>query len=515
MFKRTSSRPLATVLFRREALFFLLTLVCALIFFMFSLRLILATMWDRAVHNVRLEFEKEADTIARLLVFEFSHLQELENQINPDQAVEERIKRLLWEKVTFNETIRGIELISRQADDSGQHLIYSFFPHSQRESESERGPQVSRRSFTGPEGDLIRILNREQRVDRTILESINQGRKLESEMLLRYFPQYIPLPDRGAVYWGVTKVGINVDAMRRFLLLLEDEKDRLRQILLGVMAGVTVISLTLGLLGLRWLGRKTAAPLENYGVMASALEQGAGLDLPSLLAHLNRQDSQNIREFEQLQAFSRRLGNSLNLLAERLMETEWQACAGRLAAKVVAAHPDPRGRPAALTAWAGLFAPRPTDWGPVVLEPFLQQLSSFLAATATPAREERQPLPPVYGCEATLVQAVVLLWDFTLHQLQDQSEVTWLVLPLDVDKIIMEIQFPGQTYRQADIARLLQPLQTGISPLPLLGPFLAAGIARQHGGELSVLARPGGGLRLHLSLPAAVGRGPGEATDET
>ncbi len=85
-------------------------------------------MWDQATQAVRVEIEKEADTIARLLVFEFSHLTELETQTNPDSSVDERVKRLLWEKVTFNEIIRGIELIHRQCRSSGPTSDVFLFP---------------------------------------------------------------------------------------------------------------------------------------------------------------------------------------------------------------------------------------------------------------------------------------------------------------------------------------------------------------------------------------------------
>ena len=52
-------------------------------------------MWDQATQSVRIEIEREADTIARLLVFEFSHLTELETQRNPDSEVDEQVERLI------------------------------------------------------------------------------------------------------------------------------------------------------------------------------------------------------------------------------------------------------------------------------------------------------------------------------------------------------------------------------------------------------------------------------------
>ncbi len=498
------SIPLATMLLRREALIFVITLVCSLIIFIFSLRLIFATMWDQATQAVRIELEKEADTIARLLVFEFSHLTELETLTSSDSAFDEIVKRRLWEKVTFNETIRGIELIHRQSDPQGQHLTYSYFPLSQREPESEQGPQKALKSFSGPEGELVRLINREQRVDPNLLESINQGRKQESELLLRYFPLYIPLPDQGAVFWGVTKVGINVDAMRRFLVLMEDEKTDLRRTLAWIMGVVTVFALVFGLLGFRRMSRRTAAPLSNYGIMNTALESGVGFDIESLLAHLNQQETQDIVEFEQLQNFCRRLGGTIKLLGERLIDSERQACSGRLAARLMQARvgqdvPGPGWKD-----WASLFTPLSEEWHEVDLEPYLQQISNFLTAVlpaGSSFREERQPIPPLYGSEANLVQAVLFLVDYALLEMQPGGELHWRVFPLKTGGGDLELSFPGRHFRQEDITRLLQPFQPGTETLPALGPFLAAAIADQHGGTLVMQPNPEGGLRLRLEIP--------------
>jgi hypothetical protein len=504
-----NSTPLASILFRREALIFLVTLVCSLIIFIFSLGLIFQTMWDQATQAVRLEIEKEADTIARLLVFEFSHLTELETQENPDSAIDERVKRLLWEKVTFNETIRGIELIGRRSDPQGQHLTYSFFP-LRRESESEQGPQKALKNFSGLEGDLIRIINREQRVDKNLLDSINQGQKQEQEMLLRYFPLYIPLPDLGAVYWGVTKVGINTDAMRRFQILLEDEKIALRRTLAYIMGGVIAFALVLGLLGFRWISRKTAAPLTDYGTLDSTLERGVGIDIESLLAHLKQKESQGILELEQLQNFCLRLGGTIKSLGERLIDSERQACSGRLAARLAQVGLG-QGQPGpGWGNWAGLFTPLGEEWRDVDLEPYFQQISSYLKAVlpqGSSLAEERQPIPPFYGCEANLVQAILFLVDFALMEMQPGGQLQWRVFPHQDGGVDLELSFPGQIYRQEDIPKLLQPFKTMTKLLSPLGPYLAAAIAQQHGGTLVIQPNPEGGLSLRLGIPNSKGAG--------
>jgi hypothetical protein len=375
---------------------------------------------------------------------------------------------------------------------------------SQREPESERGPQKALKSFSGPEGELIHLINREQRVDRNLLESVNQGRKQESELLLRYFPLYIPLPDQGAVFWGVTKVGINADAMRRFLVLLEDEKTRLRGTLAWVMGGVIAFALALGLLGFRWMSRKTAAPFSDYGIMNTALERGVGVDIESVLAHLKQQESQGIEEFEQLQNFCLRMGGTIKLLGERLIDSERQACSGRLAARIMQARVGQEAAGPGWKDWASLFTPLTEEWREVNLQPFLQQISSFLTAVLPAGSsliEERQPIPPLYGSEAHLVQAVLFLVDFALLERQPGGQLHWRVFPLKTGGFDMELSFPGRNFRQEDISRLLESFKPGTESLPPLGPFLAAAIADQHGGTLVMQPNPEGGLHLRLEIP--------------
>ncbi len=490
--------PLASSLFRQEALIFLITFLSSLIIFIFSLGLILQNLWDQAAQSVRIYIEREADTIARLLVFEFSHLTELETQRNPDSEVDEQVKRRLWEKVTFNETIRGIELIEGQADIQGRHLTYSYFPLSHEKTESELGPQKTLKTFSGPEGDLIRIINKEQRVDKNLLDSINQGRKSESEMLLRYFPLYIPLPDQGAVYWGVTKVGINADALRKFLVLLEDEKVALRRTLVITMGIITALAMALGLLGSRWISRRIANTLENYEVMNNAMASGSGVDVESLLAHLKHEESQDILEFDQLRDFSLRLGDTIKLLGERLIESERQACLGRLAARLMQS-----GKAQGLQSWAGLFSPLPAQWRVVALEQYIEQISSLLTALLPEGSlsEDRQKIPPVYGHEANLVQAVLFLVDFALTEMPLSGQLHWQAMPLETGGIKLVLDFPGRKYSLDEISLLLSPLKTLIENSLPLGPYLAAAIANQHGGTLIMQPHPGGGLSLRLEIP--------------
>lgn len=493
--------PLATRLLRRQALIFLVALIGSILIVLVPLGLVFNTMWDEVTQAVQTEIEKEADTIARLLVFEFSHLKELAAPADLDEAVAAAVKRRLWEKVTFNETIRGIELIHGQSDALGRHLTYSYFPASHASARAELGPQITLKSFTGSERELIGVINREQRVDKNLLEAINRGPKLEAEMLLRYFPLYTPLPDQGAIYWGVTKVGINIDSMRRFLMLLDWEKGALRRALLWMMVGGAFAALVLGLAGFRRVIRKTAAPLNDYGMLTEALKRGIGVDITSLLLHLKQQESQGIREFEQVRTLCQRLGESARVLAERLVESEAQACLGRLAGRLAGSIGRPAPEPGA---WQSLFLPRRRDWRQVEVEPLFQQISRLLPALLPPGTtlyEDRQPLPPLYGSEAHIVQAVLFILDFSLIEMTPGGQCSWLVSPRETGGFSLEVKFPGPYLAPEAIRRLLQPFQAGSQTLPPLGLFLAAALAQQHLGSLLAEPNPEGGLRVRLEIP--------------
>ncbi|AEB08020.1 hypothetical protein [Desulfobacca acetoxidans] len=487
---------LATRLFWRQALTFILALFCLLFIFFLSLHLALDSMWDQATQSVRVEIEREADTIARLLVFEFSHLKELLD-VQPQQQspLDEHVKRLLWEKVTFNKAIRGIELIHGPSDPTGRHITYSYYLSDIQSTEWEQGPQKSLKSLMGTEGELIEIINREQRVDKNRLESINRGPKPESEMLLRYFPFYIPLLDQGAVFWGVAKVGINTDALRRFLVLLDEEDTRLRWTLAWIMGVSVVLSLTIGLAGFYWLSQKTATPLTGYGKINAALQDSQGSDISSVLTYLARQKSYDIVEYEQVQFLCLHLGHVIQALGEKLIASERQASLGRLAGRVMAVR---------ATDWSRLLQPLPLVWQEIDLHSLTTQINALLTAILPPGTlrlREDQPLSNMFGCPGYLVQAILSLADFALQEKTELAELSWHTWPLTAGGFGLVVGFGGRHYSQEEIFRLLRPLQTQTTPPPPLGPFLAAAVARQHGGRFDIQPGPQGGLQLRLEVP--------------
>ncbi len=245
--------------------------------------------------------------------------------------------------------------------------------------------------------------------------------------------------------------------------------------------------------------------------MNTALASGSGVDIESLLAHLKHQESQGILEFDQLQNFCLRLGGTIKSLGERLIETERQACLGRLAARLMQS-----GKAQGLQDWAGLFSPLPAQWREVDLQPYIEQISSLLATILPDGSlsEDRQTIPPVYGHEANLVQAVLFSVDFALSEMPASGQLHWRALPLETGGIELVLDFSGRKYSLDEISLLLRPLKTLIENSLPLGPYLAAAIAHQHGGTLVMQPHPGGGLSLRLEIPDNKGASMSERSGE-
>jgi signal transduction histidine kinase len=150
------------------------------------------------------------------------------------------------------------------------------------------------------------------------------------------------------------------------------------------------------------------------------------------------------------------------------------------------------------------------------LEPYFQQVSDYLKLVLpreATLSEARYPLAPMYGCEANIIQAVNGLVDFALQELEPGKNLDWRVSSGKNGGIDLRLSVSGRYFSQEDIAILLQPLKQ--TPLPSLGPWLAAAIARQHGGALTINPDSEGGLRLRLEIPDCKGTGTPGGKGET
>ncbi len=311
-------------------------LLCAVVILLFFplLSLTLNGLQSRTLKSMQEGAEVQATTIARLLVLEFSSLKGL-MQVTPtsNTPVDQWIKDLLWEKVTFNEIIEGIELIQGQADAQGRHLTFMFYRRAAPELKPMPGPQKLMKSFHGLELDLINTISAQQRVDNRLQESVNRGPKQEGEMLLRYMPVHVLLADEGAVYWGVAKIGIDTSRMRHLLLLQSEEQDRLRSdIWVEIVLSLTISGVLAMSLIYFWV-RYITEPLKGLSLVAGDLNNAKPEEFALWLENLKRVDPRGQAEVVVIQQVLQRLGAAVPKLGQRLIDDEARASLGRVMAR--------------------------------------------------------------------------------------------------------------------------------------------------------------------------------------
>ena len=308
-------------------------LLCACVTLLFFplLNITLDGLLDRSIRTMKEEKEVEATTIARLLVLEFSQMKDLLT-VTPqkEQNVDRYIQNLIWQKVTFNEIIEGMELIRTPGDAQGQYLTYLFYRREAPELKPMPGPQKILKKFSGLEKELLDSINLRQKVDKNLLESVNRGPKKEGEMLLRYLPVHVLIPDEGAIFWGVAKIGIDTSGMRQMLLFQSQEQDRVRRaIWLEIILSLTVAGLiALGLIFL-WV-RHLTEPLKALSAVAGDLKTAQPLDFDLWLDNVKRVDPRGQAEVADLQQSLIRLGSAIPRIGQQLLATERQACWGKV-----------------------------------------------------------------------------------------------------------------------------------------------------------------------------------------
>lgn len=510
-------------------------LLCAVVILLFFplLNLTLSGLQDRTLKSMQEGAEVEATTIARLLVLEFSSLKGL-MQVTPtsNTPTDQMIKDLLWEKVTFNEIIEGIELIQGQPDALGQHLTYMFYRREAPELKPMAGPQKLMKSFQGLEEDLINSITSQQRVDNRLQESVNRGPKQEGEMLLRYMPVHVLLADEGAVYWGVAKIGIDTSRMRHLLLLQSEEQNRLRndiwlEIILSLaISGVLAMSLIYF-----WV-RYITEPLKSLSYVAGDLQTARPEEFDLWLENLKRVDPQGQAEVAVIQQVLRRLGAAVPKLGQRLIEDEAQACLGRVLA---------RGLPT-LQAWQadlqnlerkvateGADSPLPAHqtlaltrarletvfedfsllwskehWDTLDLTPGLERAWRLVTLGLPPEvhlHQDLAPLPPVWGAASALSLAALYLLDFAVDLLPPDGDLGLAATETKAGGVLLTVWASGEQRSPAECQKWLHPFGDPEGISGSLGPALAAAIAAQHGGSLTLTPRETGGMVISLELP--------------
>jgi signal transduction histidine kinase len=513
-------------------------LLCALVILLFFplLNLTLDGLQNRTINSMQEAFEVEATTISRLLVLELASVKGL-LQLTPasDTEMDQWIKNLIWEKVTFNEIIEGVELIQGQPDAQGRHLTYMFYRREAPELEPMAGVQKIMKSFQGMEQDLINSITAQQRVDNTLQGSVNRAPKKEGEMLLRYMPVHVLRAEEGAVFWGVAKIGIDTNRMRQLLFLQSQEQTRIRRdiwveiILSLLISGVLAMSLIYF-----WV-RHITEPLRTLSVVTAALQGARPEDFELWLENLKRVDAQGQSEVVIIQQVMERLGTAVPKLGQRLIDGEAWACLGKVIARGLPAYQAMQVQlhnlEQELGAGADTDVPLPSRqtlelmrarqdtvledlshlwsdpegaWERIDLTPEIQRawrLVTLGLPAAVTVQQEFAPLPPVWGSAAKLSMAAVYLLAFAVDLLPPDGELGIKAEPSPAGGVRLTVWVTGSQRSPLECQKWLNPFGDPGRIQGSLGPALAAAIASQHAGSLTVEPRELGGVVFSLELP--------------
>jgi signal transduction histidine kinase len=315
-------------------------LVAGIILMFFPLlNLTLEGLLERSITKMREAKELEATTITRLVVLELSWFRELmEAKPGKITEVDQRIMNLIWVKVTFNEVIAGIELIQDRSNPQGERLTYLFYRREAPDLKPMSGPQKIMKKFSGAEKELLDGINNPQTIDKESLEvRVNTVLKEEGEMMLRYLPVYVLVPEEGAVFWGVAKIGVDVSGIAALKAMQDQEKNDFReaiwlQIILSLfISGILAVSL------LYLWARSLTEPLRTLSSVARDFQNAEPQEYDLWLDNLKRVDPRGQTEVAELKEAMIRLGKGIPRLGERLFVSEHQACLSRVASRALPA----------------------------------------------------------------------------------------------------------------------------------------------------------------------------------
>jgi signal transduction histidine kinase len=533
-------------------------LLCAGVILMFFplLNLTLEGLLERSITKMREAKEVEATTITRLVVLELSQVRELlEAKPGEINEVDQRIMNLIWVKVTFNEIIEGIELIQDQTNTQGQRLTYLFYRREAPDLKPMSGPQKILKKFSGAEKELLDGINSPQTIHKENLElSVNLGPKEEGQMMLRYLPVHILVPEEGAVFWGVAKIGVDVSGITALQAMQDQEKNDLRQaIWLEIILSLSISGILAVSLLYIW-ARSLTEPLRTLSSVARDFKTAEPQEYDLWLDNLRRVDPRGQTEVSELKETLIRLGKGVPRLGERLFASEYQACLSRVAARALPAiqadsallrelqgdfrercqhllgrlngdHPPqdrtlkglphdkfllelegPLNRLATeLADWQHFAAVREEEWQTFDLTPTLNRAWRLVTLGLPPQARftnDVKTLPPVWGSPGSLAQALLFLLDYAVEVLPSDGQLTLEAGPLPAGGLQMIVAISRPAFSVEACQDLLHPLKGDRGFQGSLGPALATAIAHWHGGELT--AQPGDpqGLSFILKLPA-------------
>jgi hypothetical protein len=482
--------------------------------------------------------EVEGTNYARLLVLELARLKDLlQISAGPASAADQPIIDLLWEKVTFNPALDGMELIQADKDGDGNHLTYLFYRRPAGKKPMA-GPQKVMKSFSGLEDELIDAIDLRQLVDKKILGTINHGPKQEGEMMLRYFPVHVLTPTQGAVYWGVAKIGINTNWVRNTLAEERRRQEQLRYILRLEILFILFVSAILFFMLMYlfpWV-RRLMEPLSQLVAVSEDLDEvRRPQEFALWLENLKRFDPKDQAEVAELQHILWRLGSSLPRLGQRLAAGEGHACLGKLMGRSLPAMQAQsarlqtlvdsgagQGEPAGpvlkemkdilgalqvgiedlLRFWpVGSVVWQRLDLGPALASAW-RLVQSRLPVGAV-SKLDIEPLPKVWGSPVDLPLAVLYLLDAVTERLEPGGRLDLRAAPSPAGGVKIDLEAAGAG-TAGEWQEWLFSWQGRGEVREQLGPALSAAIAVQHGGALTVQPQNKGGVILSVDLPPMV-----------
>jgi signal transduction histidine kinase len=151
-----------------------------------------------------------------------------------------------------------------------------------------------------------------------------------------------------------------------------------------------------------------------------------------------------------------------------------------------------------------LWSDPPGAWGQIDLIPGLQR--AWRLATLGLSPEVRQhlelaSLPPVWGSAAELSLAALYLLDFAMELLPEAGDLGLAVAPTPEGGVRLTVWTSGVPRSPSECQKWLNPFGDPEGLQGSLGPALAAAIAKQHRGNLTLAPREAGGVEVSLELP--------------
>ncbi len=116
---------------------------------------------------------------------------------------------------------------------------------------------------------------------------------------------------------------------------------------------------------------------------------------------------------------------------------------------------------------------------------------------------------PTIGSHALLLQMTTnLVHNAIVHNLSEQGTV-WVTTGVEPKAVVLTVENTGETLAPELVSRLVEPFQRGTERIRAdhagvgLGLAIVKSITKAHDGTLTLTARPAGGLRVTVQLPAA------------